>query len=281
MQVLPRSSKEAVKGILALAGHRRSRDQRSESSAGTSSGDCRQLRKHHAPMKSTDIDAAEILTNLKSHPMGRLASCPVTPSRGASTASRGAGASQGVGSSRVAESSREPSSSRAADFSSAAGSSRRYLSAHSRLQSSAKSSSCPSCNRPISAFFGVVLNMHCPDCKEICRSSQPDSPSPRPVPGQKTARASNPAKKKFCEICHMGFAQRSGLNSHISTVHKGERKYKCPIHGCTAAFGHRGDVTRHVSSAHDKKKPYVCDICGEKLTRNHSLSRHKKTVHKM
>ena len=66
------------------------------------------------------------------------------------------------------------------------------------------------------------------------------------------------------------------MNVHISTVHEGERPFKCIV--CEATFFKQSHLTIHIKGVHDEKK-FQCHVCGSNFSRQDYLKKHVLKVH--
>ncbi len=83
-----------------------------------------------------------------------------------------------------------------------------------------------------------------------------------------------------CNLCHKGFNSRSGVQKHISTIHKGIR-YKCAL--CPGKFTKKDKLAKHEMNVHKKGGPPTqqCTICGIHLVSSKkSLKIHMGMMHK-
>ena len=67
------------------------------------------------------------------------------------------------------------------------------------------------------------------------------------------------------------------MNIHVTSVHKGEKPFKCDI--CDYSCPRKGNLNRHVQSFHDGKKPFKCDICNYSCSLKNHLNKHVGSVH--
>ena len=79
-----------------------------------------------------------------------------------------------------------------------------------------------------------------------------------------------------CEICLHNF-RKDNLKRHISTVHKGNKQFKC--HFCNSTFTQKGNLKTHVTSVHERKKSFKCDFCNDTYSQKNQLKKHIDSVH--
>jgi C2H2-type zinc finger len=107
--------------------------------------------------------------------------------------------------------------------------------------------------------------------------SRPHHPSSHHQPDEITPAqprdSSNQPKRFQCEQCDRSFAQKGGLDRHVSAVHNNERPFKCEE--CRHEFAQKGGLDRHVTAVHRKEKNYSCS-CGAKFTDPSNLIAHKQ-----
>ena len=84
-------------------------------------------------------------------------------------------------------------------------------------------------------------------------------------------------EKKFtCHHCGKQYAQDSGLQRHVTVIHEGIRRYKCPI--CSKVFDSNGELKSHQDS-HSDPRPFQCDQCGRTFIHQKHLYHHRKYHH--
>ena len=88
-----------------------------------------------------------------------------------------------------------------------------------------------------------------------------------------------------CIHCGKNFQSKTGLTSHIKSIHKMVYDFEC--NHCEKTFWKADLLNSHVNTIHDKSKAYRCEKpkCGityskEKLVRAHYLRDHKSTGNK-
>lgn len=79
-----------------------------------------------------------------------------------------------------------------------------------------------------------------------------------------------------CMECGRNFRKNASLQLHISTVHRGEKPYKCSV--CEKSFIDRSSLNVHMRY-HVGEKPFICSVCSKGFVRKADLSRHQKLVH--
>lgn len=84
--------------------------------------------------------------------------------------------------------------------------------------------------------------------------------------------------------CKFTFAQKSQLESHVSTVHLKERNFACLFKDCKQTFARAEHLSVHHATVHDRSllETFSCDICNNHVTNQQShLTQHKADVHKI
>lgn len=101
-----------------------------------------------------------------------------------------------------------------------------------------------------------------------------------------SARPPSPSQKDrkyVCHICNFRFHQAGGLRNHTRAVHLKEKPYGCVWPGCLRygerGFAARGDLTRHVSSVHKGERKFRCGRCTMRFARRSVLVRHDRNIH--
>ena len=81
-----------------------------------------------------------------------------------------------------------------------------------------------------------------------------------------------------CDTCDKAYRQKSGLVSHIDSVHR-NLKFECKL--CGKEFSSMGILNSHVRVFHNKSKAkeIKCDICDKILSCKAHLKPHKDQVH--
>ena len=64
------------------------------------------------------------------------------------------------------------------------------------------------------------------------------------------------------------------LRTHIKTVHKGQKDFKCDP--CGKSFTSAGYLRKHIKTIHEVQKNFKCDSCGKSFTQASNLM---KTIH--
>ena len=62
--------------------------------------------------------------------------------------------------------------------------------------------------------------------------------------------------------CDRKYSSQSGLQLHIQTHHKNEKKFVCEYEGCNKAFARHNDLTMHCMRIHKSERPYKCEVEG-------------------
>ncbi|XP_041358313.1 protein mel-28-like [Gigantopelta aegis] len=79
-----------------------------------------------------------------------------------------------------------------------------------------------------------------------------------------------------CPICGK-VVLKTGMSSHMRTVHSGRRPYKCPHCDYTSAF--RGNLNTHIKGMHLHTRQYLCNTCKAAFKTLGALIGHTKRVH--
>ena len=74
------------------------------------------------------------------------------------------------------------------------------------------------------------------------------------------------------------FSQKSNLNVHITTVHKGKKPLNCDISGLTVTS--KSEWNKHITAVHEGKKPFKCESCDYICAQNGTMKRHVASVQK-
>ena len=74
-----------------------------------------------------------------------------------------------------------------------------------------------------------------------------------------------------CNVCNGTFLLKTGLKTHILSVHEGVKPFKCEI--CGLCVSQKGALNKHISVVHDGIKPtrpkperkerFECNICNK------------------
>ncbi|XP_045204431.2 zinc finger and SCAN domain-containing protein 21-like isoform X2 [Mercenaria mercenaria] len=79
-----------------------------------------------------------------------------------------------------------------------------------------------------------------------------------------------------CPICGK-VVLKTGMSSHMRTVHSGRRPYKCPH--CDYASAFRGNLNTHIKGMHLHTRQYLCNTCKAAFKTLGALIGHTKRVH--
>ncbi|XP_064608816.1 titin-like isoform X2 [Liolophura sinensis] len=79
-----------------------------------------------------------------------------------------------------------------------------------------------------------------------------------------------------CPICGK-VVLKTGMSSHMRTVHSGRRPYKCPHCDYDSAF--RGNLNTHIKGMHLHTRQYLCNTCSAAFKTLGALIGHTKRVH--
>lgn len=79
-----------------------------------------------------------------------------------------------------------------------------------------------------------------------------------------------------CPMCGK-VVLKTGMSSHMRTVHSGSKPYKCPHCDYSSAF--RGNLNTHVKGMHLHTRQYLCTICKAAFKTLGALIGHTKRVH--
>ena len=78
-----------------------------------------------------------------------------------------------------------------------------------------------------------------------------------------------------CDNCGKLFTIKAHLDTHIRTIHEGEKRFTCD--SCGRAFTDSGNLKRHIIAIHEGKK---CKTCNEQFSTAQFLINHISAVHK-
>ena len=79
-----------------------------------------------------------------------------------------------------------------------------------------------------------------------------------------------------CPICGK-VVLKTGMSSHMRTVHSGRKPYKCPH--CEYASAFRGNLNTHIKGMHLHTRQYLCNTCKAAFKTLGALIGHTKRVH--
>jgi len=79
-----------------------------------------------------------------------------------------------------------------------------------------------------------------------------------------------------CPICSK-VVLKTGMSSHMRTVHSGRKPYKCPH--CDYASAFRGNLNTHIKGMHLHTRQYLCNTCKAAFKTLGALIGHTKRVH--
>jgi len=79
-----------------------------------------------------------------------------------------------------------------------------------------------------------------------------------------------------CDLCDRKYVHASGLNRHIQSSHKGNKKYKCPM--CPEVLKSNEALKNHLSG-HENPRPFQCHLCGRTFSLQKHLYHHNKYHH--
>ncbi|ESO93685.1 hypothetical protein LOTGIDRAFT_95373, partial [Lottia gigantea] len=79
-----------------------------------------------------------------------------------------------------------------------------------------------------------------------------------------------------CPICGK-VVLKTGMSSHMRTVHSGRKPYKCPHCDYSSAF--RGNLNTHIKGMHLHTRQYLCSVCKAAFKTLGALIGHTKRVH--
>ncbi|CAG5127912.1 unnamed protein product, partial [Candidula unifasciata] len=79
-----------------------------------------------------------------------------------------------------------------------------------------------------------------------------------------------------CPICSK-IVLKTGMSSHMRTVHSGRKPYKCPH--CEYASAFRGNLNTHIKGMHLHTRQYLCNTCKAAFKTLGALIGHTKRVH--
>ena len=85
-------------------------------------------------------------------------------------------------------------------------------------------------------------------------------------------------KKKFpCHLCNKKLGCKNSLNTHILSIHEGQKIHKCDE--CGKFFAQNSNLKTHILTRHQGIKP-VCKFCGKSYVTDNYLRKHISAVHK-
>ena len=67
---------------------------------------------------------------------------------------------------------------------------------------------------------------------------------------------------------------KKDLERHVSSIHRGDRSFRCPH--CGKTYAHRANYRQHIRS-HKGEKPYKCIPCDKAFSVILGLRKHQKS----
>ncbi|KAH3755774.1 hypothetical protein DPMN_190473 [Dreissena polymorpha] len=80
-------------------------------------------------------------------------------------------------------------------------------------------------------------------------------------------------KEILCSFCGKGFERTSHLKEHIVALH-GDRKFSCPVAGCSKTFAKDERYQDHLNS-HSDLRPHTCCGCEKRFYNRYERKRHQ------
>ena len=117
----------------------------------------------------------------------------------------------------------------------------------------------------VSTMGGEEEGEACPECGKISKNLK------RHMELHQQNRMQIP-----CPICGK-VVLKTGMSSHMRTVHSGRRPYKCPH--CDYASAFRGNLNTHIKGMHLHTRQYLCNSCKAAFKTLGALIGHTKRVH--
>lgn len=81
--------------------------------------------------------------------------------------------------------------------------------------------------------------------------------------------------------CEKRYATHSGLQMHIRSHHKNEKRFMCPYEDCRKSFVRNSDLNVHIQRVHETNRKYKCEVegCDKSFVSQGELRRHVLTHH--
>ena len=81
--------------------------------------------------------------------------------------------------------------------------------------------------------------------------------------------------------CETRYATHSGLQMHIRSHHKNEKRFVCPYEDCRKSFVRNSDLNVHIQRVHETNRKYKCEVEGydKSFVSQGELRRHVLTHH--
>ena len=83
----------------------------------------------------------------------------------------------------------------------------------------------------------------------------------------------------LCPHCDKSFAKKSGVDRHVTTVHKKLKNFACSV--CDKAFGEKAQLTKHIpihsnpaNSLNQPEKKFKCSECDKSFAKKDWLKLH-------
>ena len=109
----------------------------------------------------------------------------------------------------------------------------------------------------------------CDDCGHVCYLEQ-----------SMLDHKNNKIKQHQCQICGIGKAKLSSLQSHLRFAHGDQTEGHIKCKHCEKTYFKSGDLRRHLEITHLRKIRYHCDQCDFKTHALATYNAHVRVVHK-
>ena len=152
------------------------------------------------------------------------------------------------------------------------------LNDHLKIHNNSKSFKCKMCDTIWHCH--VTLHLHyaeshklhrkvCDDCGHVCYLEQ-----------SMLDHKNNKIKQHQCQICGIGKAKLSSLQSHLRFAHGDQTEGHIKCKHCEKTYFKSGDLRRHLEITHLRKIRYHCDQCDFKTHALATYNAHVRVVHK-
>ena len=143
------------------------------------------------------------------------------------------------------------------------------------MKTHTKGAKCETCGESLDGLSKLEVRRHLKTHKEKPVSLCPICGKAIAKPGLTSHIATHSDRRPFsCNVCHKSFKRKVALDDHVK-IHK--KTFQCET--CGAYFSHATSLKAHIDFKHLGK--YVeCKECGKKLSRNMTLLKHVRLVHR-